>query len=330
MWQKRKKNRGRKIERKKGRKKAKERNKERKKKRKKEGRKKNNKSIFVFSISGDQDAIVMSPERKLSSQFYKCNSPVMLSREMESDHESRDEDHVLRKGVCSDNDSVENESTRRRSKDSHENSPEKKYEVESESKLVSHRRSCSPHERRSRSASPPTSSTSKLLPNGLSHSSKSSFSAPHASSHAPVVAPLYPSPQALLLSHGGGMPHGLGSVPHMLPFTVPTSLSTTVSPHHGYLDAHSLSMGAHAAGLLQQAASGAGLGLYDAAALNSAYAQSACASAIFNGHHRLRFSPYALPVSSSSNSLAVHLPYESVLQHHGLSPVPLGGTSTSA
>ncbi|PIK46150.1 T-box transcription factor Tbx2/3 [Apostichopus japonicus] len=276
------------------------------------------------SENGDHDGMSMSPDRKSSSQFFKCNSPVLLNRELETD-ESRNEDEELpRKRLCSENESVENEP--RPAKINHENSVEKKADLESD-RLVNHRRSCSPHDRRSRSSSPPTSSTSKL-PNGLSHSSKSSFSSPHTSSHAPVVAPLYPSPQALFLSPNGGMPHGLGSVPHMLPFSVPSSLSSSVPPHHGYIDAHSLSLGAHAAGLLQQAASGAGLGLYDAAALNSVYAQSACASAIFNGHHRLRFSPYALPVSSSSNNLAVHLPYESVL-HHGLSAAAaLGTTST--
>lgn len=281
------------------------------------------------------DANAPSPDRKSSSSQFsstKCNSPSALSHSrLNQNQESHGEDGPPRKRLCSESDQEcsEGETHITKRRDSSPNLTNKR-DIDSE-REVQHRRSTSPvsRDRRSRSPSPPLSSTTSKLSNGISHSSQSSFTAPHASSHAPVVAPLYPSPQTLFLPPNGGVPHGLGSVPHMLPFTVPSSLSSSVSPHHGYLDAHSLSLGAHAAGLLQQAASGSGLGIYDAAAFNSAYAQSACASAIFNGHQRLRFSPYALPVSGATNNLAVHLPYESVL-HHGLTSSSLGSQSSSA
>ena len=181
--------------------------------------------------------------------------------------------------------------------------------------------------------------SSRLSPPGLSlGSAGSSFSSLHGS-HPPVVTPIYPTPQQLFLNpHAlhGAVP-GLGAMHHMLP--LPTSSSHSPSGHHSYLDAaaHPFAFGAaHASGLLASQGGAAGLGsLYsEAAALSSMYASNPCTSAILNGHPRLRFSPYHLPVTSTTmvttaNPLATPLPYDGAL-HSSLSAFGTGSLLTPA
>nr|CAD48605.1 coquillette [Paracentrotus lividus] len=167
--------------------------------------------------------------------------------------------------------------------------------------------------------------SSRLSPPSLHlGSSASSFSSLHGS-HPPVVTPIYPTPQQLFLNpHAlhGAVP-GLGAMHHMLPL----STSSHSSPGHpSYLDTHPFAFGAaHASGLLSSQGGAASFSnLYsEAAALSSMYASNPCTSAIFNGHPRLRFSPYHLPVTSTTmattaNPLATPIPYESAL-HSSLS-----------
>lgn len=183
--------------------------------------------------------------------------------------------------------------------------------------------------------SPPSSRlsppSSRLSPASLHlGSAGSSFSSLHGS-HPPVVTPIYPTPQQLFLNpHAlhGAVP-GLGAMQHMLPFS---SSSHSPSGHPSYLDTHPFAFGAaHAAGLLSSQGGAASFGsLYsEAAALSSMYASNPCTSAILNGHPRLRFSPYHLPVTSTTmvttaNPLATPIPYESAL-HSSLSA--FGGSS---
>ena len=180
--------------------------------------------------------------------------------------------------------------------------------------------------------------SSRLSPPGLSlGSAGSSFSSLHGS-HPPVVTPIYPTPQQLFLNpHAlhGAVP-GLSAMHHMLPLT---SSSHSPSVHHSYLDAaaHPFALGAaHASGLLASQGGAASFGsLYsEAAALSSMYASNPCTSAILNGHPRLRFSPYHLPVTSTTmvttaNPLATPLPYESAL-HSSLSAFGAGSLLTPA
>ncbi|XP_054748865.2 T-box transcription factor TBX2-like isoform X1 [Lytechinus pictus] len=174
--------------------------------------------------------------------------------------------------------------------------------------------------------------SSRLSPPSLHlGSAGSSFSSLHGS-HPPVVTPIYPTPQQLFLNpHAlhGAVP-GLGAMHHMLP--LPSSSSHSPSGHPSYLDAHPFAFGAaHASGLLSSQGGAASFGsLYsEAAALSSMYASNPCTSAILNGHPRLRFSPYHLPVTSTTmvttaNPLATPIPYESAL-HSSLSA--FGGPS---
>ncbi|XP_072163849.1 uncharacterized protein [Diadema setosum] len=177
---------------------------------------------------------------------------------------------------------------------------------------------------------------SRLSPTGLHlGSAGSSFSSLHGS-HPPVVTPIYPTPQQLFLNpHAlhGAVP-GLGAMHHMLPLATSSSHSPG---HHSYLDAHPFALGAaHASGLLASQGGAASFGnLYsDAAALSSVYASNPCTSAILNGHPRLRFSPYPLPVTSTTmvttaNPLATPLPYESAL-HSSLSSFGASSLLTAA
>ncbi|XP_071790343.1 uncharacterized protein [Asterias amurensis] len=155
------------------------------------------------------------------------------------------------------------------------------------------------------------------------------------SSHPPVVTPVYPTPHPFFLHPQMALPGSvanLGAMSHMIPFVPPSSGSYSPSTHH-CLDAHSaFALTAHQSLLASQSGLAApGFGLYsDPSALSQAYASNACTGAIFSGHPRFRFSPYALPATSTTmvttaSPLASTLPYENSLHSSSL----LGHSATS-
>lgn len=205
--------------------------------------------------------------------------------------------------------SVENDRREESRVSSHENSDKKDKEDESPRKHDDERRD-SP----SRTESVGKPSTSPLAG---SHSFNP-FSPTHPS-HPPVVTPIYPTPHPLFLHPQIGLPGSvpnLGSMPSMFPM-IPNSHT---SGHHcsGLDSTHPLLSG-HS-GLLPPSSSSSAtpsFGLYhDVSALSAAYANAAYTGAIFSGHPRLRFSPYALPSTNTTmvttaSPLATALPYDS-------------------
>ncbi|XP_038054817.1 T-box transcription factor TBX2-like isoform X1 [Patiria miniata] len=153
--------------------------------------------------------------------------------------------------------------------------------------------------------------------------------------HPPVVTPVYPTPHPFFLHPQMALPGSvanLGAMSHMIPFVSQSSGSYSPSSHH-CLDVHSaFALSAHQSLLASQSSLAAsGFGLYsDPSALSQAYASNACTGAIFSGHPRFRFSPYALPATSTTmvttaSPLASTLPYDNSLHSSSL----LGHSATS-
>lgn len=170
--------------------------------------------------------------------------------------------------------------------------------------------------------------SSSPLSGSHSHSSFNPFS---HHSHPPVVTPIYPTPHPLFLHPQIGLPGSvpsLSGMPHMFPM-IPTSHS---SGHHcsGLESSHPL-LG-HS-GFLPHSSSASTFGLYpDASALSAAYANAAYTGAIFSGHPRLRFNPYAIPsaMSTSTTMSTASSPLATVLPPFGSSsPLHSSGSGLS-